>query len=114
MIKSMIHILIILYPICTSSVLLKPGAMVVRILVYQVLTLFIGLQGSEIKEARRNSGGISVYIKHSLNKGVKPLKNKHTDITWIKLDHLYFHLKKTFTLHLCIYLLNILVVMSLT
>ena len=46
------------------------------------------------KKARRNSGGISVYVKHSLKKGVKKLETKHTDITWIKLDHLHLKLKK--------------------
>ena len=37
---------------------------------------------------------ISVYIKHGHSKGVKPLKTKHTDIAWTKLDHSYFKLKK--------------------
>ena len=35
------------------------------------------------KRARRNSGGIYVYVKHTLKKGVKALKIKHTDSTWI-------------------------------
>ena len=46
------------------------------------------------KKARCNSGGISVYIKHGHSKGVKPLKTKHTDIAWTKLDHSHFKLKK--------------------
>ena len=46
------------------------------------------------KKARHNSGGISVYVKHGHSKGVQPLKTKHTDITWTKLNHSHFKLKR--------------------
>ena len=62
------------------------------------------------KKARRNSSGISVYIKHGHSKGVKPLKTEHTDIAWTKLDHSHFKLKKIFTWHPFTSPLSILVV----
>ena len=42
------------------------------------------------KKARRYSGGINIFAKISISKGVKPLKNSHPDILWIKLDHMFF------------------------
>ena len=63
--------------------------MVARISVYQVLILFIVLQGSETKER-----GVSVYVKHTLRKWVWALKITYTDVTWIKLDHSYFKLNR--------------------
>ena len=35
------------------------------------------------KNARRHSGGISVYVKPNIHKGVFTLKNGHTDIQWV-------------------------------
>ena len=48
------------------------------------------------KKARRNSGGICIYAKCSIAKGIKCLKNKHNDILWVKLDHGFLTLKKKF------------------
>ncbi|CAC5405515.1 unnamed protein product [Mytilus coruscus] len=39
------------------------------------------------KKARRYSGGINIFAKSSISKGVKSLTNSHPDILWIKLDH---------------------------
>ena len=45
-------------------------------------------------KARRFSGGISIYIKNDLRKGVSKLAPGHNDIVWVKLDKNFFHLKK--------------------
>lgn len=39
------------------------------------------------KKARRNSGGICVFSKNSIAKGIKKLPKNHPDLLWIKLDH---------------------------
>jgi hypothetical protein len=44
------------------------------------------------KKARRNSGGICIYAKCSIIKGIKCLKNKHNGILWVKLDQGFFNL----------------------
>lgn len=41
-------------------------------------------------KARRNSGGVNIFVKNSIVKGVKKLPKSHTDILWIKLDHSFF------------------------
>ena len=46
------------------------------------------------KKAHRNSGGICIYVKCSLIKGIKLIEKKHTDVLWIKLDHSFFKLPK--------------------
>jgi hypothetical protein len=46
------------------------------------------------KKPRRCSGGIAVYIKNDLSKGVSKLAYSHSDIVWIKIDKTFFHLKK--------------------
>lgn len=46
------------------------------------------------KKARRNSGGISIYAKRAIAKGIYKLKSNHTDICWIRLDHTYFQLSR--------------------
>ena len=46
------------------------------------------------KNARRHSGGISVYVKPNIHKGVYTLKNEHTDIQWVRLDKHFFKLQK--------------------
>ncbi|CAC5368663.1 unnamed protein product [Mytilus coruscus] len=42
------------------------------------------------KKARRYSGGINIFAKGSISKGVKSLTNSRPDILWIKLDHMFF------------------------
>jgi len=42
------------------------------------------------RKARRNSGGINIFVKNSLSKGVKKLPKSHNDILWIRLDHSFF------------------------
>ena len=46
------------------------------------------------KKARRFSGGICIFAKNSVKSGIKPVKNKHPDIVWVKLDHNFFKVKK--------------------
>ncbi|VDI29000.1 Hypothetical predicted protein [Mytilus galloprovincialis] len=49
---------------------------------------------SKHKKARRNSGGIAIYAKLSLIKGLTKLPNEHSDIQWVKLNHKFFNLPK--------------------
>ena len=44
--------------------------------------------------AKRHSGGISIYVNHSISKGVCKLKSTHSDIQWIKLDQTFFNFPK--------------------
>ena len=46
------------------------------------------------KNARRNSGGISVYCKPTITQGISIMPVDHTDILWVKLNHNFFNLKK--------------------
>jgi hypothetical protein len=46
------------------------------------------------KKARRYSGGISIFAKNSITNGVKPIKNSHSDVLWIKLDHVFFNIDR--------------------
>lgn len=46
------------------------------------------------KKARRNSGGIIVYAKNEIAKGITKLSKSHSDILWIKLDKTFFNLSK--------------------
>ena len=91
------HILMLLYQIYMLIILWKHRVMVVvSISFYQGLIFFIARP-----KARRNSGGSSVYVIYGHSKGVKPLKIKHPDNTWTKVDHLHLKLKKGhFTWHL--------------
>ena len=41
--------------------------------------------------ARKFSGGIALFIKQSLRKGIKILPINHTEYIWIKLDKNYFN-----------------------
>ena len=50
-------------------------------------------------KARRNSGGIIVYIRKNIAKGVTKIENSSTEAIWMKLDKLYFGLYKD--LYLC-------------
>ena len=45
------------------------------------------------RRARRNSGGIIIYIKDTIRNGVKLVKNDIDCIVWIKLDKNYFKLE---------------------
>ncbi|CAG2247315.1 unnamed protein product [Mytilus edulis] len=49
---------------------------------------------SKHKKGRRNSGGIAIYAKLSLIKGLTKLPNEHSDIQWVKLNHKFFNLPK--------------------
>lgn len=46
------------------------------------------------KKARRNSGGVELYIKEELNNGIKKQNSSHKDIIWAKLDKKFFNMKK--------------------
>ena len=46
------------------------------------------------KKARRNSGGVNLYVKSSLSKGVTKQESSHKDIVWAKLDKNFFNMKK--------------------
>ena len=44
------------------------------------------------KNARRNSGGIVVYIKSEISKGTEFLHSEHEDLIWIKLKKIFFNM----------------------
>ena len=46
------------------------------------------------KKARRNSGGINIFVQNSISKGIKRLPKSHSDILWIKMDRTFFKLNK--------------------
>jgi exonuclease III len=46
------------------------------------------------RRAKRNSGGILVYIKNDLFKGIKLLKNDIDFLLWIKLEKIFFSDRK--------------------
>ena len=46
------------------------------------------------KKARRNSGGINIFVQNSISKGIKMLPKSHSDILWIKMDRTFFKLNK--------------------
>ena len=46
------------------------------------------------KKARRNSGGIHIFVQISISKGIKKLPKSHSDILWIKMDRTFFKLNK--------------------
>jgi hypothetical protein len=46
------------------------------------------------RKARRHSGGICIFAKNCIKKGIVQIKNSHPDILWIKLDHTFFKLHK--------------------
>ncbi|KAK3101032.1 hypothetical protein FSP39_000386 [Pinctada imbricata] len=45
-------------------------------------------------KARRNSGGIKVFAKSNISKGIKKMRKTHTDIVWLMLDHTFFNTNK--------------------
>ena len=46
------------------------------------------------KRAKRASGRLLIYVKNSIYKGVKLVKNEIDSIIWLKLDKKKFHLVK--------------------
>ena len=46
------------------------------------------------KKARRNSGGVSIYAKSFISKGITKLKTNHSDVCWIKLERHFFGLQR--------------------
>ena len=49
-------------------------------------------QSNSNKNARRNSGGIVVYIKSEISKGTEFLHSEHEDLIWIKLKKDFFNM----------------------
>ncbi|MCG8113230.1 MAG: endonuclease/exonuclease/phosphatase family protein, partial [Candidatus Thiodiazotropha taylori] len=45
------------------------------------------------KRAKRASGGIIIYVRENIHKGVKMIKNELDCIVWLKLDKQFFGLK---------------------
>lgn len=54
---------------------------------YKCYNLFRKFQN---RRARRCSGGIVIYIKNCINKGIKIVKNHHDTIIWLHLDKSFF------------------------
>lgn len=52
------------------------------------------------KPAKRASGGIIIYIKNNIQKGVKLIKNEVDCIIWLKLEKYFFHINED--IYLCI------------
>lgn len=46
------------------------------------------------KKAKRNSGGLIVYIRDSIRKGIKLIKNEIDCLIWIKLDKHFFKIQE--------------------
>ena len=46
------------------------------------------------EKARICSGGVSMYVKNSIAKGVSKLPFSHSDILWVRLDHNLFSLQR--------------------
>lgn len=44
------------------------------------------------RRAKRASGGIIIYIKDSVRKGIKLIKNDIDCLLWLKVDKNYFHI----------------------
>ena len=51
------------------------------------------------KNARRHSGGILLYCKKNICRGITKLENNHPDIQWIKLDKHFFGLN--YDIYMC-------------
>ena len=51
-------------------------------------------------KAKRSSGGIIIYCRKSIIKGVTKLKNTSQDMVWLKLDRAYFGLPQS--IYLCV------------
>ena len=48
------------------------------------------------RKARRNSGGIVVFIKEELTNGIEIVRNHYDSIIWLKLDHTFFNISEDF------------------
>lgn len=48
------------------------------------------------RNARRSSGGIVVYCKNDIANGVEVVKNHYDTIIWLKLDKIFFKLKRMY------------------
>lgn len=46
------------------------------------------------RNARRNSGGIAVYVRNEYRDGITLMKNEHDTIVWFKLDRMFFNTKE--------------------
>jgi len=44
------------------------------------------------RRAKRNSGGVAIYLKYSIAKGITVVKNRFDTIIWLKLHKSYFKL----------------------
>lgn len=55
------------------------------------------------KRARRNSGGMSIYVRECLNQGVSIVKNNFDTIVWLKFDCDFFNFDKD-VYFCCLYL----------
>lgn len=42
------------------------------------------------RRAKRNSGGVVIYVRNSIHKGVKLVRNHHDTIVWLQLDKTFF------------------------
>ena len=42
------------------------------------------------RRANRSSGGVVLYIRNSIAKGIEIVKNHHDSITWMKLKKCFF------------------------
>ena len=65
------------------------------------------------KKARRNSGGISIYAKSSIAKGITKLKSNHSDICWVKLEQKFFGLQRDIYLAIIYLSLKVLFVVKI-
>jgi hypothetical protein len=53
------------------------------------------------KKAKRDSGGLAVFIKLAISKGVSVIKNREDNVVWLKLDKTFFSLENDVLLSLC-------------
>ncbi len=53
------------------------------------------------KKARRDSGGLIVYIKDDISSGVEFIRNVNDDLMWLKLDKHFFCIERDIMLCLC-------------
>ena len=51
------------------------------------------------RNAKRNSGGIVVYINEKLSEGISIVKNNFDTIVWLKIDNTFFSLNSN--VYLC-------------
>ena len=44
------------------------------------------------RNVRRNSGGIVIYCKDDVSKGISLVKNEHSSLIWLKFDKYFFNI----------------------